>query len=108
MHFSAQLRKCWKVQAAGSERISREQREELVDRIESAGVPTGPDLQNGNGVVISSTALADRVDYSSLACLSALIKHGHRADLAWRHAASCHIGHSWCFLAFWKELKADP
>lgn len=51
-------------QAAGSERISNQQREELVDRIEAAGVPTGPALQNGNGVVISSLALADSVDYS--------------------------------------------
>ncbi|KAK9861727.1 hypothetical protein WJX84_002558, partial [Apatococcus fuscideae] len=53
-------------EAAGSEHITNEQREDLVDRIESAGVPTGAALQNGNGVVINSTALADSVDYSSL------------------------------------------
>ncbi|KAK9868362.1 hypothetical protein WJX84_010919 [Apatococcus fuscideae] len=54
-------------EAASSERISDSQRQQLVNRIETAGVPSGAELRNGkpsNGVVISSTALADSVDYS--------------------------------------------
>ena len=69
-HFMSEI--ALRVQAASSERISDSQRQQLVNRIETAGVPSGAELRNGkpsNGVVISSTALADSVDYSQQASL---------------------------------------